>query len=425
MSRAEDQQQVRDLLVNYRYSYGKEDFKEFLVAISKYVIFAPTKTESEVMDTENEAAKASATALAEKFTVPKKSNKRPRAEAAEAVSVSNKFETLSQMEETQQDKEHVRCEPFLIRKPKQQPKANDISKEGRIAPLVIRERLQWTKISKLMNDKKINYVKAKVVKLGILVEPATEDDYRQLYKLLDKEKAQFHAYELKSEKKLKIVLRGVLTEVTEEEVKEDLELQGYPATKIVRMKGRDSRPAPLVLVEIDKEYKSIFTNLSQCLGLEIQVESLKVKSEVAQCHKCQEFGHVQKHCHAEFKCMKCGQSHMTSECTKPVTTLPGCANCQGTHLSTFVKCPKNPNNPELRPPPANKFKFAPQPTNVWQQRAAQRNDQKPQENGEEELALILGRMAIQFYATNATIESKIKFVEEQQKIVQLFQKKKR
>ncbi|GJQ88084.1 hypothetical protein Trydic_g13096 [Trypoxylus dichotomus] len=44
-----------------------------------------------------------------------------------------------------------------------------------------------------------------------------------------------------------------------------------------------------------------------------------------------------------FRCV-CMPGHSTHLCTKPKTTRPKSANCQGVHLSTYIKCPANPNN---------------------------------------------------------------------------------
>lgn len=62
---------------------------------------------------------------------------------------------------------------------------------------------------------------------------------------------------MKPEKPLKIVIRGIPLEAKVEEVREDLAIPNYPATKVVRMRGKNE-PAPLTLTEIGKGYKSIY-----------------------------------------------------------------------------------------------------------------------------------------------------------------------
>ncbi|GJQ87978.1 hypothetical protein Trydic_g12907 [Trypoxylus dichotomus] len=60
--------------------------------------------------------------------------------------------------------------------------------------------------------------------------------------------------------------------------------------------------------------------------------------------------------------MRCGEGHSTHLCTKPKTTPPKCVNCQGEHLSTYTKCPANPNNAAVN----KKFIDAPLPkVNPW------------------------------------------------------------
>lgn len=59
---------------------------------------------------------------------------------------------------------------------------------------------------------------------------------------------QFHTFELLSEKPLK----GIPQEISEEDVKENLGQQSYPALKITRLKGRRGLQ-PLLLIDIRLE----------------------------------------------------------------------------------------------------------------------------------------------------------------------------
>lgn len=246
----------------------------------------------------------------------------------------------------------------------------------KVPPIYLREKEKWLSASSLLKNNNIHPLKSQTTRKGIRIEPESDADYRKIRKLFEKNYQSF-TYDLTSEKTLKVVLRGIITQITPEEVADDLEGKGYTTKKVSRMNGKNSQPAPLVLVQIGKEFKSIF-NLKECCGLKITVESLKRRGDTVQCHKCQEFGHVQRNCFLPQKCMKCGEGHSTHLCEKPKTTLPKCANCQGSHLSTWLKCPTNPNNPE------NKKKFIPAPpppTNIWEKRQteSQKNNTKTPE----------------------------------------------
>lgn len=306
-------------------------------------------------------------------------------------------------------------------------------RKPKIAPIIITDTTKWIQASQLMKNKKISSTKCKLIQTGIQVDPATEDDYRKLSKVLKDEQVQFYTYQLRSEKKLKVVLRGITQEISEEMIKEDLRERDYPIEKIVRMKGKNGLPAPLVLIEINRDYKSIY-NITECCGLDIKVEPLRTRNAVIQCHKCQMFGHTQLNCNINHRCMKCGEAHSTHLCTKPRTTPAKCANCGGEHVSTSLKCPNNPNNPSTK-----KYIEAPLPKdNPWTRRrediTTKRNNEPHQKTHEsqetkhttantksDQLALILGRMVLNFNRTNATTEQRLEFLKHTQELTDLHQ----
>lgn len=374
------------------------------------------------------------------YMQPKKTSKKRRMDPGASTSVitTNNYEVLSDYSESEQMEEDAEEEDQMGSETASKQETNDDNikhtathnnkvntrkqtnpGKTKIAPIIIKETAKWTQTSKLMKINNISAIKSKVISTGIQVEPSTEEDYRKLSKLLKEQGTQYYTYQLKSEKKLKIVLRGVPQDITDEEIIEDLKEQDYPIDKTTRMKGKNGLPAPLVLVEISRDYKSIF-NLTEVCGLAIKVESLRTRTEIVQCHKCQLFGHTQANCNIDYRCMKCGGDHSTHLCTKPKTTAPKCANCAGEHLSTFIKCPQNPNNAVKK-----KFIDAPLPKeNPWfKKRQDQKIEAKPQNppgKKEDELANILGRMILNFNKTKSTQEQQIQFLQQTQEITALF-----
>lgn len=200
---------------------------------------------------------------------------------------------------------------------------------------------------------------------------------------------------------------------------------------------------PMMLVEIEKIYKSIY-DLKECCGLEITVEALRTRTDKIQCHKCQEFGHSQHNCHIEYRCMKCAENHSTHLCEKPRTTPAKCANCSGEHLSTWIKCPENPSNPdrtrnyEIYP---TKYIEAPIPkVNPWANKKAEdekKRDENKTENHTsenqnhpstsnknntkmEQLANIIGRMVINFHSTNASTKQKMDFLQQTAEVINIY-----
>ncbi|EFA12788.1 hypothetical protein TcasGA2_TC010624 [Tribolium castaneum] len=175
------------------------------------------------------------------------------------------------------------------------------------------------------------------------------------------------------------------------------------------MNKKGNVPMQMVLVEIKREYKSIY-NISNLFGLSVTAEPLKNKGFTIQCHRCQIFGHAQINCNAQFKCMKCGESHSTHLCAKPKTTPPKCANCQGEHTSIYKKCPVRPNilnTPE---------KITQKPENPWNKKQGKttrkpqienlttKTDENPNNPNSKtkKISQILGNMLLEFCTLNPT-----------------------
>ncbi|GFS85151.1 nucleic-acid-binding protein from transposon X-element [Trichonephila clavipes] len=128
-------------------------------------------------------------------------------------------------------------------------------------------------------------------------------------------------------------------------------------------------PMPLFLLTLPKNMinKDIF-NMTELCYLKIKVEPLRPKIGPAQCFRCQGFFHSSKFCTRNPKCVKCGQPHLTRNCTKTSATEATCCNCRGNHPANFTGCPRNPLN---KPPPPPKVNF-------WEERARKEGNYKRQ-----------------------------------------------
>ncbi|GBP11627.1 hypothetical protein EVAR_77756_1 [Eumeta japonica] len=81
----------------------------------------------------------------------------------------------------------------------------------------------------------INYTRAHNTNQEIRITAAGIDDFRRLNSLLIKSDLPIHTYALKKERKLKAVLKGIPLKFKTEDIKLDLEKQGYPVLAVHRM----------------------------------------------------------------------------------------------------------------------------------------------------------------------------------------------
>lgn len=269
-----------------------------------------------------------------KRSAPKLEGKGAKVKATK-VTTSNTFAVLS-------DPSDMDVEPC-----EQPEKTNDDAPAPpttkKIPPIVLRNKSSWVRIDNEMRRRKLNIVKANNVKHGIQLQAATVDDYRGITRMLSDDKHEYHTYELKEDKPLKVVIRGVPQGIPPEEVKSDLEQQGFKVNNVFRMRRRNNKndELPLVLVALPREQKKIFDLKTVC-RLVVSIESLRRGTTRGQCYRCQLYGHTQRNCTAAPRCVKCGEGHWFYQCNLPKDAPCKCANCGGNHPSSYGGCPHRP-----------------------------------------------------------------------------------
>jgi len=171
----------------------------------------------------------------------------------------------------------------------------------------------------------------------IYVKTSCATQFRQIQKALLANKIDFHTFSLAAERQLKVVVKGVPTDITTVELENELTARGFEV-QLVKRFGPVDKPMPICLIILSgTQAKNIF-EMSELFYLKISVETYK-KSGPSQCHSCQKFGHGSKNCGNSPRCVKCAGSHSTSECTKPRDQAATCANCNGAHTANFRGCP--------------------------------------------------------------------------------------
>jgi hypothetical protein len=143
------------------------------------------------------------------------------------------------------------------------------------------------------------------------------------------------------------VIRGIPKEITEEEIKSDLESEANASVKSVKR-----------LKRFNREIKQLEDSLSVCITFENNLlpsalwlygrkrEVQEYQRPIIQCFKCQKYGHMQAQCRAPKPvCLRCVRPHPSKDCElKNVTEKEekfqkySCVNCRGNHSSTSGLC---------------------------------------------------------------------------------------
>ena len=153
------------------------------------------------------------------------------------------------------------------------------------------------------------------------------------------------AYQITKQKNKCLVVKGVPTDLTDEDFKEFLDLNKISYAKAERYKNKkDGRVLPMFQPEISDpaEAEALLSQNLMCnvTGIVYKVDEFRQLISVRQCFNYQCFGHSAQNCKSKQKCVVCGENHSHKRCPKKEAKQPKCANCSGPHVASYKGCPE-------------------------------------------------------------------------------------
>ncbi|GFU68212.1 probable RNA-directed DNA polymerase from transposon X-element [Trichonephila clavipes] len=177
----------------------------------------------------------------------------------------------------------------------------------------------------------------RIIGKGLRVYPKTPQAYHKIRSFIDHEKLESYTCQLNEEKELKVVIRGMPTDMPPQQIIEGLSELGLTINDChVMINRKTGLPMPLFLLSLPKNEpnKDVY-NITELCYMKIKIEPLEKKKGPAQCFRFQGFFHSFKFCTRNPKCVKCGQPHLTSDCKKTKDTEATC--CHQTYTQTTDK----------------------------------------------------------------------------------------
>lgn len=124
-------------------------------------------------------------------------------------------------------------------------------------------------------------------------------------------------------------------------IKEELSAQGHTVRDAHNAIGhRSKNPLPLFFINLEPapNNKEAFNIKRLCKSV-VTVEPPLKFNDIPQCYRCQGYGHSQRYCKLQVRCVKCGEEHATSECQKKREDPAKCVHCGGAHPASYKGCP--------------------------------------------------------------------------------------
>lgn len=173
------------------------------------------------------------------------------------------------------------------------------------------------------------------------------ETYRAVIRYLKDINADFHSYQLREERALRVVIRNLHHTTPTDCIIQELTELGFKPKNALNVLGNRRGPdgtttkVPLPLFFVDLETTSNVSDIYSVTSLyhtKITVEKPHPRREIIQCHRCQQYGHSKGSCNHPPRCVKCGENHDTRECQKSRDTPAVCALCRKSHPANYRGC---------------------------------------------------------------------------------------
>lgn len=199
-------------------------------------------------------------------------------------------------------------------------------------------------VKKILNKMKptCSIKEVKTLKSGdLLIIGESEKDYNSLLKPWDQSLGEIKVKSrLPDNKSLshEVLIRGIPTSVTEEEIKLSLLNQNITPKNIKRFVLRSGEALKTVKVTLGlKSEKDLILSNGVKLGYEsFRCVEFKEQPKVTQCFRCQSFEHTSHTCNKTVKCLRCAGEHRISDDCKNASLK--CCNCGESHFSNYKGC---------------------------------------------------------------------------------------
>ncbi|KAL4103428.1 hypothetical protein QTP88_018805 [Uroleucon formosanum] len=180
-----------------------------------------------------------------------------------------------------------------------------------------------------MNDLKLdNFQGADATIEFCLIQTSNPEAYRTLVHYLRNEKAEFHTFQLKEDKPMRIVIRNLHPSTSTEMIKNELEHRLYEVRQVTQVISKIPLPLFFVDLEPTDHSKEIF-KLESILHTKIKIEEPHKPKIISQCQNCQAYGHTKAYCGYSPRCVRCGDDHSSSACPNSRQDPMRCAFCTG------------------------------------------------------------------------------------------------
>jgi hypothetical protein len=213
-------------------------------------------------------------------------------------------------------------------------------------PVVLSNVNNFNELNQTLKTKNFNYKTNLLNNNQLKINVDNENEYRDLTKFMNETNLEWHTYENKQTRPIRLMAKNLHPTCDPEEIKADLLNKGFKILEVVNKIKKNKNngkeyiiPLPLFMLTFEntEDIKKLYEIRYIC-HMRVKIEAIRNNKMIPQCKRCQKYGHTQKFCKHTPTCVKCAGQHITVVCTKPRNDPPKCTNCAEAHPANYRGC---------------------------------------------------------------------------------------
>lgn len=252
----------------------------------------------------------------------------------------NRFAALATNDSDDQEAAATSASNSLDAPPANQPHTVQV-RDPVIPPIVIKNIANFSAFKNALTD--ITSPKGFTCRASstyLKVIPSSRINYNKIIDYLHETDASFHSYIPRHLRTYRVVIRNLHYSTLNTDIINALNELGHKVKHVYNAKNKSKSPLPLFFVDVLPQDNNIdIHDITSLLNTKVKIEKPHKKRSPPQCHNCQSYGHTKNGCCHKPRCVKCGENHLTEDCSKDCNSPAKCALCSGDHTANFKGCP--------------------------------------------------------------------------------------
>lgn len=213
-------------------------------------------------------------------------------------------------------------------------------------PIILSNVEDYNVVKEKLNPENLEYKTAMMSNQQIKINVSSADEYRKLTALINDTNLEWHTYENKSTRHIKVMVRNLHPSTSTEDIMNELKENNFKIMEVVQKfkkisnnnKAENVRlPLYMLMFEHTEDIQKIY-NIQYINHMKVKIEAVRNNKLIPQCKKCQRYEHTQKFCNRTPACVKCAGNHLTSDCKKARDLPAKCINCTEAHPANYRGC---------------------------------------------------------------------------------------